>query len=1174
MSHRIRRPGRARPVLAFGLIALFAASIGAFPGHADRAASAELTTTAAEPATIAPELTAVAEAAAAGEPVEALPWATSPEPASDTTTLDAVPEAVPPALAPVVETLPASADSAIEIVVLFEDRGVAPAAQGDPADAARSLQQQADERWSAAAAALDALEHEGKAHVLTRFWITSAVLVSAAPAPETLAALAALPGAVAVLPNFEVTPLDAEEFVPLSEPTIPASLATADGTPLTYGLERIRASETWRDYGAEGQGVRVAVLDTGVDATHPDIAGRLVGSGLGDSTYPGGWISFDRTGQPVVSRPSDPGSHGTHVAGTVLGGSASGTQIGVAPRAELMAANVLSGSGGGSLAKILAGMQWAISPTDAWGNPAGRAADVVNMSLGSSGYSSVFIPFVRNLRQAGVFPAIAIGNAPCGPTGTSSPGDVYDAFGVGMTNAADEVDPGSCGAVTSWPTEIGAQYGWPQSFVKPDASAPGSRVFSALPNGLWGESTGTSMATPHVAGAVALIRSAQAGLSVDQIEEALESTAWHPAGPGAPADTRYGHGRIDVHAAVAAVLGQSGIEVTARDAITDEPLPGVALAYGERGETWTTDAAGHVTARLAPGVYELQASRFGYESATSGAITVSSGAFARVDLPLQPITVGSIAGIVVDAQSGAPLEGATVQVVGHPLTTTTSVAGEFAFDDLPIGSYRILVTADEYRESVSQPAEVRAALQTLVNYRMVALPRAAVLGDNGGRTAALLGDNGFAAWSYETLPDELDPAAFDIVVWDAPAAVPSERLESFLSSADAAGTGLVWLDLGASDDSGIAQLQRATGNPAARSAGNDRTLTATVYEIVADHEIFAGGTLSADPLGVGDELVQNSVENGPKFFAWFEGLTGEDATVLARTFTRAPGDDATDTELGDGIAVVESPNSRQALLSLHGSSPAVDTRTWSLASAQVFVNAVAWSAPPSAQAHEPVIIVPEPPVIDPGDGGNPTNPGGNPPATGGGTTPPPAPQPAAQAAPRAAAQSAAKPATTPDPPVDSIDRLGAHNAGGLTVSVESGIAYVRIPEAVPGTWYFLHVYPSATPVDWIRVNDDGQLRIDIARLRPGDYRFAFTDASGALVGWVPIVVAGATGAAEAETAPAIPLAVPDDPAAPVPSGPALSAVEQLMLLGAGLLILATAILLLMSARRRPPSAPA
>ena len=1069
---------------------------------------------------------------------------------------------------------------AAEILVMFDDPGVPASAEGSPELAAAALETQADDHWSRIEHALETLERSRGVTVLTRFWVTSAVLVSAVPTEATLSDLAALPGAREVVPNYTVEGLTEDPPAERDSPSIPAeehttglaSEATAE-SPVTYGLERIRADDAWRDFGAAGAGVRVAVLDTGVDASHPDIRDHLVGRGTGDPSYPGGWINFDRTGAPVVSTPTDPGSHGTHVAGTILGGDASGTQIGVAPEAELMAANVLSG--GGSSAKILSALQWVLAPYDGNGQPAGRAADVINMSLGSGAYDASLIQPIRNLREAGVFPAIAIGNAPCGPNGTSSPGDIYEAFGVGMTNSADEVDPGSCGAVTRWPAATAAQYGWPTAFAKPDASAPGAKVFSAIPGGRWGESTGTSMATPHVAGAVALIRSAQAGLSVDEIATALEETAWHPDPASPEPDTRYGAGRIDVHAAIAAVRGDAGISGRVVDAATGLPVAGATVSYGERGETWTTDVAGRFTARLVAGTYTLTIDRFGYETATTGPVIVTDGAFPAVELALTPITVGAIAGTVVDHDTQEPIDGATVSVVGQPISAVTAADGSYEIAGLPIGEYRVRAAADGRQESVSADVPVQAALTTTVNFRLAKQQRILVLGDNGDRTSAVLSENGLLAESAPELPaDPSTLADYDAVLWDTPASASTEQLSGFIAATDAAGTGVIWLDLGADDRSGIATLHRSFANPATRGAANDRSVSATGYRISQAHDIFAGGMLSPETLHPGAVLRQNTASGGPKFTAWFEDLTGVQPTMLAEAVAvRESEETGTVIEpLGTGIAVDQRAANRHLFLSLHGSSTAVDARSWSLASTQLLLNGITWAAPAAVQAPEPEVIPPVRPV-DPPDGGTPPRPQKppvSPPVDPPAPLVPPATAPSATgAASRApSTQSLPRPAFTPEPPVASWDLLTAENAGGVSARVEGGIAYVTIPAAKPGDWFFLHVYPSATAVDWIRVNDEGELRIDIARIPGGEYRFAFTSADGSFAGWVAVRVPGAA----ARAANAAQMTVGDEVERAAVAGIAgfqLSPAEQLMLLGAALILLAAAGVTLLGTRRAP-----
>ena len=117
-----------------------------------------------------------------------------------------------------------------------------------------------------------------------------------------------------------------------------------------WGLEKIGALNSWGAYLTRGKGVKIALLDTGVDASHPDLRGKIKN-----------WIEFDEHALEVSnSKPHDSDHHGTHCAGTIVGGDSSGKWIGVAPEAELAVALVLK-KGKGTFGQILAGIDWAIN---------------------------------------------------------------------------------------------------------------------------------------------------------------------------------------------------------------------------------------------------------------------------------------------------------------------------------------------------------------------------------------------------------------------------------------------------------------------------------------------------------------------------------------------------------------------------------------------------------------------------------------------------------------------------------------------------------------------------------------------------------------------------------------------------------------------------------------------
>jgi subtilisin family serine protease len=400
----------------------------------------------------------------------------------------------------------------------------------------------------------------GGGEVLRRFWLTNAVLVRG---DEGLRDSLGERDGVRVHDNHEVV-------APAQNATA-TEWADADVKP---GVEQVNATGVWEDFGARGDGVRVAVLDTGVNVSHPDVGLRTTDPE--DPRYPGGWAEFDATGERVDSTPYDAAKHGTHVSGTVAGGNESGTWIGVAPEAELAHAKVFD-SDGGSFARVLAGMEWSVS----------QEVDVLSLSFGvqcgdGPVYIGDFVAPVRNAQEAGTLVVSATGND--GEGCSSSPGNVYDSLSVGAVDPEGNVPSFSSGAeVSTSEAWEDSPSDWPSEYVVPDVTAPGVGVLSAVPEGGYERMDGTSMATPHVAGVAALIESStERDMTPAEHRTVLLETATKPDG-GEP-DTRYGAGVVDAYEAV--VAAQNGTEVpdslptnvTETDKATDEepssPLPG------------------------------------------------------------------------------------------------------------------------------------------------------------------------------------------------------------------------------------------------------------------------------------------------------------------------------------------------------------------------------------------------------------------------------------------------------------------------------------------------------------------------------------------------------------------------------------------------------------------------
>jgi subtilisin family serine protease len=227
-----------------------------------------------------------------------------------------------------------------------------------------------------------------------------------------------------------------------------------------------------------------------VDGDHPALAGRIAA-----------FLETDLAGEAVPgAAPHDTDTHGTHTAATICGGRTRGMAIGVAPEAELCSGLVIEG--GQVLLRVLAGMEWALE----------QGIRVLSMSLGIRGYTPFFIAVTQSLREEGVLPVFAIGNEGVGTS--RSPGNYPEALSVGMTDREDVVEVRSSSATFNRPEEPN----------QPNVVAPGVDVISAKPGGGVMSLTGTSMATPHVAGVAALLFEAKPDATVDEVEAAIQST--------------------------------------------------------------------------------------------------------------------------------------------------------------------------------------------------------------------------------------------------------------------------------------------------------------------------------------------------------------------------------------------------------------------------------------------------------------------------------------------------------------------------------------------------------------------------------------------------------------------------------------------------------------------------
>ncbi|OGY26843.1 MAG: hypothetical protein A2Z11_01535 [Candidatus Woykebacteria bacterium RBG_16_43_9] len=273
-----------------------------------------------------------------------------------------------------------------------------------------------------------------------------------------------------------------------------------------------------------GSGTKVAVIDTGYNYKHPELA----------SSYLGGIDLVNNDSDPL-----DDNGHGSHVSGLITADGVASKAKGVAPDVEVLAVKVLNQNGGGYFSDVVAGIYWVINgPDGVYGTSDDPNVDAINLSLGTSSpyvYKSFcdgVLPDLTNAikyaRDKGVLVAAAAGNR--GSAGVSIPGCISYSTTVGAVNKWDKI----------------ASFSGRGKAV--DITTPGVSLYSAWLGTDYKSASGTSMAAPIVSGVTALIKVTKPGYSVYQIEEALFNTAKDLGKSGK--DNAYGWGRVEAFAAV------------------------------------------------------------------------------------------------------------------------------------------------------------------------------------------------------------------------------------------------------------------------------------------------------------------------------------------------------------------------------------------------------------------------------------------------------------------------------------------------------------------------------------------------------------------------------------------------------------------------------------------------
>jgi subtilisin family serine protease len=350
---------------------------------------------------------------------------------------------------------------------------------------------------------------QGRVFAVQRFWVFNGLAVTAAP--DVVAELAKSADVASVRPNA----------------TLAAPAPVTTSTSAEANISRVGAPLLWQ-LGIRGQGIVVANMDTGVDATHPDLAAQWRG---GTNSW------YDPNGEHS-SEPFDANGHGTSTMGVMVVGAAVGTAVGMAPDARWVAVKIFNDNGVATVSGIHAGFQWLLDPD---GDPStADAPDVVNNSwtFQTPSCDLEFEPDLEALRAAAIVPVFAAGNSGPEETTSMSPANNPAALAIGATTEADALfslssrGPSACGGAET---------------VYPELVAPGVDIRTTDLGGGYRSLSGTSLAAPHAAGALALLLSAFPDLAADAQEASLLDSAVDLGAPGP--DNVFGYGRLDVLAA-------------------------------------------------------------------------------------------------------------------------------------------------------------------------------------------------------------------------------------------------------------------------------------------------------------------------------------------------------------------------------------------------------------------------------------------------------------------------------------------------------------------------------------------------------------------------------------------------------------------------------------------------
>ena len=430
------------------------------------------------------------------------------------------------------------------------------------------------------------------------FYIVNAVLVKANRA--VLETIAARPEVLRIEGNPVIHNTAPQQ--PLSYFVTNHAESPDQTTSIEPGISYVRAPEVWA-LGYTGQGIVIGSADTGVEWDHPVLKNHYRGWNGTSVNHDTNWHDSIHTGGgvcgPDAKMPCDDSNHGSHTTGTALGDDGQGNQTGMAPGAKFIACRNMD-QGDGTPARYIECMEFFLAPYPVNGTPAQgdatKAPDVTINSWGcppSEGCApNTLKQAIEAQRAAGIMTVVAAGNAGPGCSSVNDPPGLYDAsYTIGAFNATNGAIAGfsSRGPITLDSSNR----------LKPDITAPGVSVRSSVRGASYSFFSGTSMATPHVAGAVALLWSAVPSLrrQMDLTESILNESAVKVTASACDTsqtvpNNTWGFGRLDIKAAVDLARSRTLASVSAASYNTSElARESIVAAFGTNLATATSAAA-------------------------------------------------------------------------------------------------------------------------------------------------------------------------------------------------------------------------------------------------------------------------------------------------------------------------------------------------------------------------------------------------------------------------------------------------------------------------------------------------------------------------------------------------------------------------------------------------------